>query len=255
MNRIKLSPLASASSSQDTQNEQEILHSPKTKLPASIFAFDQSNVQAVPETSFFAPLDYEKNYEYPLIVWLHSDGQSSSQLESLMAELSMQNYVGVAPQAPIGNFQCGYFWEQDFDSIQSAQDLVADAIDQAQSKFSINRRRIFLAGSGGGGTMALRLAMQQPDLFAGVVSLNGPLPHGQSPLAQWNQCRTMPIFWSHFIDQEDDANEMCKQFRFLYSAGFLNVTAREYPTLAHLEKLAPRAINQWVMEQISSAIL
>lgn len=249
MNRIKLSPLASATSNSTDETAKD------SKSPLAAFAFDQTAPRSVHDTTIFAPLHYEKNYRYPLIIWLHSDGQSSSQLESTMLKLSVQNYVGVAPQAPIGNFHCGYFWEQDFDSIQTASDTIADSIDQITNRFNINPQRIFLAGSGGGGTMALRIGLQQPDQFAGVISLNGPLPEGFSPLAQWPNCREMPIFWSHCLQNSDDVIDMCEQFRFLYASGFLNVTACEYPTLESLEKFALQGVNKWIMEQIDSAIL
>lgn len=249
MNRIKLSPLASASPLQEKETQ-----TPKRKLPASIFSPETIEATTAQEIACFAPMNYEKNYAYPLIIWLHSDGQSSSQLESLMTSLSIQNYVGVAPQASMGNFHCGYFWEQDWDSIQSAHDSISECISRAKAKFNINPRRIFLAGSDGGGTMALRIGFQRPNDFAGIISLNGPMPSGQTPLAQWTRCRSMPIFWSHFVNDEDQGHAMCEQFRFLYASGFLNVTAREYPSLGYLEKLAPAAVNQWIMEQIESAI-
>lgn len=248
MNRIKISPLASASPIQEEKIP------PKRKIPASVFSPETFEPGTTQEIACFAPINYEKNYAYPLIIWLHSDGQSSRQLETLMPSLSIQNYVGVAPHASVGNFQCGYFWEQDWDSIQSAHDLISESISRAKAKFNINPKRIFLAGAGGGGTMALRVGLQRPDEFAGIVSMNGPMPSGLTPLSQWTECRQMPIFWSHALDAEDRGTAMCEQFRFLYASGFLNVTAREYPTLGYLQKLAPQAVNEWIMEQISSSI-
>lgn len=253
MNRINLSPLATSKSqnASDTSNEES------TQRMDSLFAWDTGEPQTENEISVFAPLNYEPNYGYPLIVWLHSDGQTSSQLETLMTNISVQNYVGVAPQAPIGNFHCGYYWEQDFDSIHVANRSIGDAIRLAQSRFNIQSNRIFLAGSGGGGTMALRIGLRNPGQFAGVITLNGPMPAGLSPLAQWARCRNMPIFWSQCVQDNDgpDQAEMCRQFRFLYASGFLNVSVREYQSPGHLEQDAPRAINKWIMEQIDSAVL
>ena len=105
--------------------------------------------------------------------------------------------------------------------------------------------------------MAFRIGLQQPNRFAGIVSMNGPLPDGQSPMAHWERCRSMPVFWSHHVDpaEPDNAINMCRHFQSLYAAGFLNLTAREYPTLQYLEQLAPSAVNRWIMEQIQSSIL
>ena len=253
MNRINLSPLAKSKS----PKELDLKKSTTPDQPESLFAWDVGEPRTESEISVFAPLDYEPNYAYPLIVWLHSDGQTSSQLQTVMTGVSVRNYVGVAPQAPIGNFQCGYFWEQDFDSIQIASKSIAESVSLAKSRFKIHPGRIFLAGSGGGGTMALRIGLRSPDQFAGVITLNGPMPAGQSPLAQWARCRNMPIFWSQCVHNRDglDQAEMCQQFRFLYASGFLNVSVREYQSPKQLEFHAPDAINRWIMEQIETAIL
>ena len=114
MNRIKLSPLASSPVSEPVA--QAVSRSAPNAFSGSVTSAEQ-------DTCLFGPLQYEKNYAYPLIVWLHADGQNPTQLQSILPSISMQNYFGVAPQGPVGNFQCGYFWEQDFDAIQAAQEL------------------------------------------------------------------------------------------------------------------------------------
>jgi phospholipase/carboxylesterase len=255
MNRIKLSPLASAPKSQSQAGKAEPDASSKS---STLFSFDKHSTVSDQETSLFAPLNYEKNYAYPLVVWLHANGQKSAQLQTVMPEISMRNYVGVAPQAPVGNFECGYFWEQDYDAVHAADELIHDAVERACSRFNVAPNRIFLAGLGGGGTMALRIAMQYPEKFAGVMSLNGPLPNNRTPMTRWQDARQMPVFWSHHLGNEsgeDSVDSMCQQFRQLYSFGYLNLTAREYPTQELLESMAPAAINSWIMEQIQTAIV
>jgi len=141
-------------------------------------------------------------------------------------------------------------------SIQTAQESVFDAIDVASTRFNIASKRIFLAGLGGGATMALRIAMKQPEQFAGVIALNGPMPEGHSVLSRWQEARQMPVFWAHHQASQGktSAAAMCQHFQELFTYGFLNLVAREYPTLKNLESLAPREINKWIMEQIQTAI-
>ena len=247
MNRIKLSPLASSP-----------VTAPASQKASGVtpFGFDNSS-SSEQETCLFGPLQYEKNYAYPLIVWLHSDSQKAAQLQSILPEISMKNYVGVAPQAPVGNFQCGYHWDQDFDSIQAAQESVFAAIEVARSRFNINPNRIFLAGLDGGGTMALRIAMSHPERFAGVIALNGPMPVGHSFLSRWKEARQLPVFWAqHQMGQgETSGSAMCRNFQELFMFGFQNLVAREYPSLQDLESLAPAAVDRWIMEQVQTAIL
>ena len=48
--------------------------------------------------ALFAPLHYESGYAYPLIVWLHGRGNDERQLLRIMPQVSMRNYVAVAPR-------------------------------------------------------------------------------------------------------------------------------------------------------------
>ena len=247
MNRIKLSPLASSPVAKPVS---------QVASGTAPFVYDHSGRSSEQETCLFGPLQYEKNYAYPLIVWLHSDSQKAAQLQSILPEISMKNYVGVAPQAPVGNFQCGYHWDQDFDSIEAAQESVFEAIEVACSRFNVNRKRIFIAGLDGGGTMAMRIALKHPEYFAGVVALNGPMPAGHAVLSRWKEARQLPVFWAHHqMDEGEISNaSMCKNFQELFMFGFQNLVAREYPTLQNLESLVPREVNKWIMEQIQTAI-
>ena len=51
--------------------------------------------------AFFAPLHYEANYAYPLLVWLHGAGDDESQLKRIMPLVSIRNYVGVSLRGPL----------------------------------------------------------------------------------------------------------------------------------------------------------
>ena len=47
---------------------------------------------------YFAPLHYEPNYSYPLIVWLHGPHNNELELKQIMPLVSMRNYVAAAPR-------------------------------------------------------------------------------------------------------------------------------------------------------------
>ena len=147
--------------------------------------------------SLFAPLHYERNYGYPLLVWLHSPGNDERQLRRIMPQLSMRNYVAVAPRGTLAldaNSDAeGYRWAQQGDHIFLAEQRVYDCIELARRKFHVNREHVFLAGAGCGGTMAVRLALANPGSFAEALSLGGELPRGMAPLAKLNQARGLPL--------------------------------------------------------------
>ena len=248
MNRIKISPLATVSSSQtkDSPNRNDSL--------SSHFNFDK--ITKLPDVDFFSfvPIHYEKNYAYPLIVWLHPDGEKPDAIQHVIPQASIRNFVGIAPQAPVGNVQTGYYWEQELETIDLAHDSVTAAIDHATARFNIDPNRIFIAGCGSGGTMAFRIGLERPDLFAGVVSINGPMPVDQKPLGQWSSCRELPVFWAHSRKSQDfGQEELCDQLRLLHIAGF-SVTLRQYPNDDCLGTKTLSDMNNWIIEMIQTSI-
>src|SRR5688572_4864061 len=132
----------------------------------------------------FAPIHYEPGYAYPLIVWLHSTASSERELRHVIPLVSMRNYVATAPRAasPSTRHRNRYSWRQSGDGIEAAESRVAECIAAATRRYNIHPSKVFLAGCGSGGTMALRLAWNDPGRFAGVVTINGPLPTRWRPL-------------------------------------------------------------------------
>ncbi len=238
MNRINLGPLATMSPT----SRAEIDFESRTIRPKTSQC----------EHSVFIPLHYEKNYAYPLIVWLHDHGSDETRLPQIMSALSLRNYVAAGPR---GSDTCpgkGFGWLQQAGSIELADDAIGTAIDDACRQFNIATHRVFVAGEGSGGTMAFRIAFQRPEWFAGVVSINGPLPTGSAPLARLNSCRQMPIFWTQCRrDRQFNEATLAAQLRLLHIGGF-NVTLRQYPADHDCRQILPDA-NRWLMDLITRA--
>jgi phospholipase/carboxylesterase len=238
MNRIKISPLATA--------QLDEFESPP---PTATATPDWRGSPTQNEFSLFVPMHYEKNYAYPLIVWLHSESSDCTQLQTLMPSVSMRNYVAIGPQS-VSN----PLWSQTPAGVETAYESVMGSIDQASARFNIATHRIYLAGAGAGGTMAFRLAFERPDLFAGVISINGQLPTDNMPLRDWSRCRKVPVLLSNFRDSKSfSQTELCQQLRLLHVAGF-RTTVRQYPGHSGLNPKVLSDVNNWVMESIDSAI-
>ena len=253
MNRIKISPLA-------TRPFEESKDSSTFELPGGAATSQEvpfAPAHKTPDLSdscLFMPLHYEANYQYPLIVWLHSNGDEASELQRVMPGLSLQNYVAIAPQAALGNAHSGFNWEQDPSSIDFAADSVLASIDMASCRANINQQRIFIGGYGAAGTMAFRVAFTHPDLFAGVASINGPLPEGSAPLGRWSTSRNLEVFWSHCRKSVDFEQEvLCRQLKLLHIAGF-SVTLRQYPGCDKLVPNALKDLNHWIMQMFETTI-
>jgi phospholipase/carboxylesterase len=252
MKRVLLSPLVDELCARQPGPATQI--APGTHSPAADGNRNQRGAQAG-GIRLFAPLHYEPGYAYPLLVWLHSSGDDPRQLLRVMPEISLRNYVAVAPQAREGDLAGGFLWRQTPDGIDAACRDVAAAVDQARARMNVAVDRIWLAGLGGGGTMAFRVAFRLHEIFAGVLSFNGALPDGQAPLGQWRGCRRLPVFWAHQRHSIELGEErLCRQLKLLHIAGF-DVQLRQYPGGDGLPCSTTWAdANRWMMGQIPGVI-
>jgi phospholipase/carboxylesterase len=203
--------------------------------------------------SLFAPLHYERNYAYPLVVWLHGPGEDERQLQRIMPLVSMRNYVSVGPRGPRSaeSGGTGYTWSECESDITAAENSVFECVEVARAKFNVAAYRIFLAGYQSGGTMAFRLGMKCPERFAGVLSIGGPFPTGNSPLAHFNQARQLPLFIAQGRhSQWYPVETTCQELRLFHSAG-MHVTLRQYPCGDELNPQMLHDMNVWIMEQVT----
>lgn len=223
--------------------------------PAFEIDMGSAEVCGPASVTFFAPMHYEPGYSYPLIVWLHGTGGDERHLMRMMPLVSMRNYVAVAPRAtqPVDatNPQLGYRWLQTEEHIQAAEQFVFDGLAGVRQKFNVASDRIFLAGFDTGGTMAFRLALNHPEVFAGVLSICGAFPQGFAPFRNLPKARQLPVFMAIGRDSSEYPPDRAGQdLRLLHSAGMV-VTLRQYP-FGH--ELAPQMLadlDRWIIEQIT----
>jgi phospholipase/carboxylesterase len=197
-------------------------------------------------------MHYEEGYSYPLLVWLHDSASSERELRHVMPLVSMRNYVAIAPRGTCEDERTRgqYGWRQTSDAIEAAQSRIADCIAVARWRFNIHGDRIFLVGRGSGGTMALRTAWQDPDQFAGVVAINGPLPARLSPLRRVNELRRVPCLLATSRDsQAYPEDHVCRDLRLLHVAG-CTVALRQYPGDDSLTSNMLSDMDRWLMELV-----
>lgn len=240
--------------------------------PAAAQAFARSLRRSPAPNStpltLFNPLHYEPNYAYPLFVWLHGAGADERQLPRLMPYLSMRNYVAVAPRGTIGvsapRGRHRYRWPLAPQHVESAMHRIVDSIREARDRFNIAPHRIFLAGADDGGTLALRVALQYPDMFAGVLSAGGLLPTGGAPLARLSAARGLPVFFAWREEDEQCARgAVCRNLRLLHAAGF-DVALRLYaggqsesteavadPSDDAVTRLVLADMDRWMMQLVT----
>jgi phospholipase/carboxylesterase len=208
-----------------------------------------------PDLAFFAPLHYEANYAYPLLVWLHGAADDERHLKCVMPHVSTRNYAAVAPRLPKPvldrEARGAQSWSRgSAEALLSVEHRVFHAIDEASARFHIAPRRIVLVGWGRGGSLALRIALLHPEKFAGVASLGGPLPEGGRPFQCLEQARRLPLLIACGRASQGYAEpDVCRDLRLLHTAG-ISVTLRQYPAGDELTTNMLGDLNHWVMAQV-----
>ncbi|MDR2763205.1 MAG: hypothetical protein LBB88_11415, partial [Planctomycetaceae bacterium] len=216
------------------------------------------NTSSIPHHILVAPVHYEAGYSYPLFVWLHDSGADERQVVRLMPQISLRNYVAVAPRgkaitapsAANSNLninddwddysinaviqrnnrnKISYDWFLDNDGISEAERSIFDSITVAKKSCNIAENRVFIAGVGNGGAMAMRLALLYPKYFAGVAIFNAVIPDNANIFCHWNTARNLSIFIG--LEQQSDENfsssALSNKLDLFYSAGF-KLTVRDY---------------------------
>lgn len=202
--------------------------------------------------AIFAPLHYERNYSYPLLVWMHGPGFDERQLQRLMPLISMRNYVAVAPRAPwTYQPEGGYCWQNNDQATTLAAQMVFDSVENISTQYNIARDRIFLAGYQCGGEVALRIGLQHPREFAGVISIGGAFPRDGSPLSRLSGARSLPMLIAHGEQSTIyPMDQMCEDLRLFHAAG-LCVTLRQYPCGDEIHQRMLHDMDVWLMEQVT----
>ncbi|MBX3442550.1 MAG: hypothetical protein KF774_09080 [Planctomyces sp.] len=123
------------------------------------------------------PAHYEPGYRYPLIVWLQSPDRAG-RMETWLPRISERNAVSVAVEGPVlspggmGHRR----WSGEASAVAAAARRIDEAVAAACEEFSIHSERVYLAGAGTAGAMALSVGMTSPQTFAGVAAIDpGPV--------------------------------------------------------------------------------
>jgi len=120
----------------------------------------------------YVPSTYVPGKRTPLIVFLHGHPQSESQLLAprFVRELAEAN--GTILVAPYGR---GYY-----DFRRSTPD-VYDALDAATAAFTVDPRKVFLAGYSMGGFSVFEVAPARPNVWSAVMCISGALLGNDAP--------------------------------------------------------------------------
>jgi phospholipase/carboxylesterase len=198
---------------------------------------------------------YEPEYSYPLIVWLHAAGGSEDDVFDVLPQISERNYLALALR---GNVELphGAAWSTSAEGALELAQRIEDAVTSLAEYLQIHPERVYLAGVGTGGTTALELMLQRPELYAGAMCLGGAFPDVHLPLARFRGLRGRRVLLATTLEcREVRVVDLVASGRLLYTAG-MQVGTRVYqqgadsiPTPKML-----RDIDHWLMDGIQSAV-
>ncbi|RPI76257.1 MAG: PDZ domain-containing protein, partial [Planctomycetaceae bacterium] len=127
----------------------------------------------------FVPEDYNPEFEYSLLVWLHPPGDT---MEAAMLK-AWQTHCeewGIILLAPKAKSLAGW--------IPDEAEFVKDLTEQFIAKYKIDRSRVALHTFGGTGMFAFGLGFKHRDLYRGLIvcssSLPGPPPDNEPDFRQ-----------------------------------------------------------------------
>lgn len=174
----------------------------------------------------YLPEDYEKaEKEYPLVLFLHGAGERGNDIElvkrngppKLIEEGKNFPFILVSPQCP----------EQTRWNYQT-QTLIA-LLDEIESKYRVDKNRIYVTGLSMGGQGTWSLALTQPNRFAAIAPICGWTD-------TWEVCKIkhLPVWVFHGAkDNVVPVTESQQMFDALKQCGAENIKLTIYPEANH----------------------
>jgi phospholipase/carboxylesterase len=204
----------------------------------------------------FVPENYEPNYAYPLVVWLHDAGRSERDIVEVLPMISMRNYIGLALRGTARTSRDAsdaFSWSRTRNAGLDFEERLYASVRQMRRDFHIHTERVFLVGAGEGGTMAWDLFLTRPQWFAGVAVLGGRFPWGRRPLRQF---RALSGKQALIVadNQKAPSHAQAEQVgRLLYTAG-LEVSVRTSACGRPSSRPLLRQVDRWIMRSIGGCL-
>lgn len=206
------------------------------------------------EHSVALPDGYTAGYAYPLLIWLHQAGEDENEVDFVLPQVSERNYLGAAVRGNV-ILPAGFDWSTAGDGLGEIQSQLSELIDGMCQTYNVHPDRVYLAGYGTAGSVAVELLLSRPDLYRGAASLCGAFPQLSNPLAGFRMLHGRQVLLASTFDSPQGAvADAVANGRLLYNSG-VQVGTRVYQSAsAGLTPRMLRDLDHWIMSGISTAI-
>jgi phospholipase/carboxylesterase len=173
----------------------------------------------------FPPAKRDRRRPAPLIVALHGTGGTASDFAPVWRQVASD--LGAVLAVPEGLNPAGGGF--DWGVVEQGSHLVLRAIEKARAEASIDDSKIILAGFSNGASQAFIQGLQDPERFAGILSVSGFYDERVAPVPSG---RRLPRFAILNGENDEEAGNNRRGAAALRAAGG-QVKLEIYPGLGH----------------------
>ncbi len=138
--------------------------------------------------NLFIPRNYDKNKSYPLVLFMHDAGATSTEVETTLVQgLGAVVWASPADQARHEAFVLAPQYStqvvNDDSEASSYLETTVDLLEALAGTYRIDRNRLYATGQSGGAMMSIAMNIKYPGLFAASFIVAG----------QWDPQKVQPL--------------------------------------------------------------
>ena len=198
----------------------------------------------------------------PLLLLLHGVGSNEEDLFGLAPYLD-ERFLVVSARAPVALEYGGYGWfridftprgmEADLDQAKKSLGMLPGFIDGLVDAYSVDPRRVYLAGFSQGAMMSLALLLTRPEKLAGVVAMSGRLPRQLLELEPDREALNgRPVLITHGLYDPMLPVENGRAARDYLEKLPVELTYHEYPMAHEVSAESLRDVTSWLSEALDA---
>jgi phospholipase/carboxylesterase len=174
-----------------------------------------------------------------------------------------ERFLVVSARAPVALEYGGYGWfridftprgmEADLDQAKESLGMLPGFIDGLVDAYSVDPRRVYLAGFSQGAMMSLALLLTRPERLAGVVAMSGRLPPQLLELEPDREALNgRPVLITHGLYDPVLPVENGRAARDYLAKLPVELTYREYPMAHEVSAGSLRDVTSWLSEALDA---
>lgn len=213
---------------------------------------DSSQIFEMDGATLYQPKSYVHSYAYPLILWLHNNGQSDAQAGQVIPKISDRNYMGAGLKGTfpeLKNGSIGYRWSLVDDHVDQTLEEIYSLCMEIRSVWNIHTERIYLAGVGAGASVATQMVLKRPEWFGGLISI-APEPFEMvHPLAKFREMRHLQAM---LIDDSNNQNPS-DQWRSLFGSAGVKTLYNSYENASEMPQNLLQEMDRFLINSLAAA--